>query len=48
MEVTWNESNRNVAIGTRWANYTITITMSLDGDTITVSDGTTWIMAGIQ
>ena len=32
LEVTFNTSNRNVATGTRWGNYTIT--MSADGQSI--------------
>jgi len=45
LEVTFNTSNPNVAIGTRWAN--LTITMSPDGNTFT-SNGGNFIRAGIQ
>jgi len=46
LEVTWNDSNRNVATGTRWTNGTLT--MSPDGSTITDGSGASWIRAGIQ
>ena len=42
---TWNNSNRNVATGTRWTNTTLT--MNSNG-TFTMSDGATFISAGIQ
>ena len=46
LEITFNTSNRDVATGTRWVDYTIT--MDPSGNTFTESDGTKWIRAGIQ
>ena len=46
LEVTWNNSNRNVAIGTRWIDGTFA--MDPSGDTFTDGSGATWIRAGIQ
>jgi len=46
LSVTWNDSNRNVAIGTQWNNGTLT--MDPSGDTFTDGSGATWIRAGIQ
>jgi len=39
LQINWSNSNKDVATGTSWAN--VTFTMSADGQTITLSDGTT-------
>ena len=44
LEIRYNNSNPNVATGTRWVNCTLT----KNGVTFTVSNGDKWIDAGVQ
>jgi hypothetical protein len=46
LRVRYNTSNPNVATGTEWRDYTLT--MSADGQTMTESDGTVWTRLWVQ